>query len=315
MSEPEILGPRPGTLEARTSLALKIMAAVHGFAVILAMIPSPDPTSWLQAVTFGTVTGFVVVVFVVEAVALDRRRPWAYAAARPLLVVVGLVGVGSLLVASAEGRIRVPFDLGLAAWAWLGVADIRQSPRRDRRSVATVVVAAVLLAVPLTGSSVFGWGGLLDVQQDDLRATLEVDCGAPGVGTPPSIGVAYDWAWQRGSPFPSGSDVVVIGWAGDDGLGRPLYLLGDDPPSGAGIMSGRQVDPSATMARAVEAESEVSWHWGIELAEQAFAPGAIRAELVRTRADQPQPEPLTITATYIHLGIWRQDTAAVTCSW
>ncbi|MEW5989773.1 MAG: hypothetical protein AB1736_00310 [Chloroflexota bacterium] len=321
MTEPEILGPVPGSLEARASLALKILAAIDVAAVVISLFPPPDPMSWLQAVTFNTSTGFLAAVYVVVAVALDRRRPWAYAAARPLLVAVGVAGLVVLGLVVADGRLRVPFDVVLAAWAWLGPADHRAAPRRDHRSVGLVGTALVLLAIPLTGSTIFGWGGILDVHPPDLRATLEVDCGASGAaadasGGPPSeIAVRYEWSWATGSPFPSGDDVVVIGWTGDDGLGRPLYLLGTTPATATGIVQGRQVEPSAAIARAVEAEAEGSWHWGIQLGAQQLRPGRIEVSLARTREAPPEPGPLRITATYIHLGLWRADVAAVTCSW
>ncbi|MCI0584185.1 MAG: hypothetical protein L0227_15095 [Chloroflexi bacterium] len=80
-------------------------------------------------------------------------------------------------------------------------------------------------------------------------------------------------------------------------------------------MSGRQIDPSAAMAREVEAESDGSWHWGIVLEDQDLGPGRIEMELRATRAAPPDAGPMTITATYIHLGLWRQDTAPVTCTW
>jgi len=315
VTEQEILGPTPGSLEARTSLALKVLAGLNVAAVVLSLFPPPFPMSWLQAVTFNTAAGILAILFVVAAVAIDRRRPWAYAAVRPMLAVLGVTGLSALGAAVGDGHPRVPIDVVLAAWAWLGTPDPRAAPRGDHRTVELVAATLLLLVIPLTGPRVLGWGGLLDVHERDFRATLEVDCGAADAGPPSAVGVTYDWSWAKWSPFPSGTDVVVIGWTGDDGLGRPLYLLGRTPASGAGIVQGLQVDPSAAMARAVEAESEGSWHWGIELDTQHLASGRIEVELARTRETQPQPGPLTIVATYIHLGLWRADAAGVTCSW
>jgi hypothetical protein len=37
---------------------------------------------------------------------------------------------------------------------------------------------------------------------------------------------------------------------------------------------------------------------------------------VLAAAEQPpEPEPVTIGASYIHVGVWRHDASAVTCSW
>ncbi len=315
MTEPEILGPLPGSFEARASLGLKVLAVLNAAAVVISLFPPPYPLSWLQAATFNTVSGVLAIIYAIEAVALDRRRPWAYAAARPLMAVVAVAGLATLGLAVADGRARVPLDVVAAGWAWLGGRDPRGANRADRRTTGLLGAAVLLLVVPLTGSSVFGWGGLLDGHERDLRATLEVDCGAADAGPPSTIQVTYDWAWAGWSVFPSGTDVVVIGWTGDDGIGRPLYLLGETPPSGTGIVSGRQIDPSAAMAREVEAESDGSWHWGIVLEDQDLGPGRIEMELRATRAAPPDAGPMTITATYIHLGLWRQDTAPVTCTW
>lgn len=315
MNLPEILGPSPGSVEARTSLALKVLAGLGFWAVVLSMIPPPYPMSWLQAVTFNAATAVMVMLYLVEAVGLDRRWPWAYAAARPLLALIGVTGLYLLGAEVAAGRFRLPFDVVLAAWAWLGTADTRGAPRRDRRTVALVGASLVLLTVPLTGASVFGWGGLLDVHEPDLRATLESDCDAHGDGPPGTVSVTYEWSWRTSGLFPSGDDVVVISWTGDDRFGRPLYFLGDTAPPGTGVVSGRQVDPSAAMAREIEAEKRGSWHWGIELEAQRLEPGRIEFQLDLARPAPPQPGPLTIAATYIHLGLWRQDAAGLTCSW
>jgi hypothetical protein len=311
----ETEGPRSGSLEARASLAFKILAAVGVFGVVLAMFPGTVPVSTLLTVMVNGAAAALAAVYVAEAVGLDRRRPWAVAAARPLLVVIAASGLYSAFVAFGEGRIRVPFDVGLAIWAWLGAPDVTPIASQGRRSVSSVGAAVALVAVMSFGQQLFGWGGLLDVHEPDLRASIAADCGAPGAGPPETITFAYDWAWSSGSPLPSGTDIVVVGWTGADAEGHPLYVIAEIPESGPGISPGFGGYPSTQMAEQVAQESTGSFRWAIDLSRQALKPGRIALRFTRAREIPPGPNPLTITATYIHLGLWRHDAPRVTCSW
>ena len=167
----------------------------------------------------------------------------------------------------------------------------------------------MVLATPL-----FGWGGLLDVHQRDLRASVHVECGAPAAGLPRTITVSYDWSWTSTSLFPNQTDIVVIGWSGADAHGRPLYLIDQIPDSAAGIDSGLTGYPSTEMADEVGAESDGSFRWAIELEKRGFAPGGVRLELTRPREVPPGPYSVKFDASYIHLGLWR-ETSHATCSW
>jgi hypothetical protein len=178
-----------------------------------------------------------------------------------------------------------------------------------------------MLAILVFSHQVFGWGGLLDVQQSNLAASLTVTCGPAGgnpgtlAGDPPErLHLTYDWSWTKGSPIPSGFDVVVIGWTGDDAQGRPLYLLGPTLPTGTGVYDGRRAYPSLEMGNAMAAASRGSWQWGIELDEQGLRPGRIEVDLDRPREPAPGSEPLRILVSYVHLGLWHSEVAA-TCEW
>jgi hypothetical protein len=311
----ETEGPRPGSLEDRASLAFKVLAVVGVFGVVLAMFPGTVPVSILRSLMINGAAAALAAVYVAEASGLDRSRPWAVAAVRPLLVVLAASGLYSALVAFGEGRIRVPLDVGLAIWAWLGPPDATPIARQERRSVSFVGAAIVLTTLVSFGQQLFGWGGLLDVHERDLRASVTADCGAPGAGPPQTITLAYDWAWGSGSPLPSGTDIVVIGWTGADAEGHPLYVIDEIPESGPGIRPAFGGYPSTSMAGQVEEESEASFRWGIDLGRQGLEPGHIALQLTRPREVPPGPNPLTITATYIHLGLWRHDAPRVICSW
>jgi hypothetical protein len=167
----------------------------------------------------------------------------------------------------------------------------------------------------LVGQPVFGWGGFFDVHERDLSASLVVECGTPDAAPPERIAITYEWSWSGSTLLANEEDVVVIGWNGDDAEGHPLYVLDDSPEAGEGIHLGSSSGPSATMADEAAADWRGSLQWAIDLSVRGIRPG--RVELVLMRAvDQPaDPEPLTVGASYIHVGVWRNDASAVTCPW
>jgi hypothetical protein len=307
--------PDTGSLEARASLALKILAAINVAGIVLAMFPPIPPVSSFLTFMFNLGAGALAVLYVVEARALDLRRPWAVAAVRALLLVIAGSGLYAVVVALGAGRIRLPFELALVAWAWLGAPDVARVPRPGRRSVALVGAAMGLVLSMSFGSQLYGWGGALDVHEPDLTASLDVDCGPPGAGPPASITITYDWSWRSTSPLPSGVDIVVVGWTGADQQGRPMYLLDKTPEPGGGIHPGLREYPSVELAEQVAKESAGSWNWGIQLSEQRLAPGRFEAQLRRTRDVVAGQRTLAVSASYVHLGLWRHDVASVTCAW
>lgn len=312
--ELEIVGPQAGSLEARASLALKLLAGINGAGVLLAMFSPLLPVSALLTVASSAAAAVLAVLYVVEARALDRRRPWAVAAVRPLLILLGASGVSAVVIALNGGTMRVPFDGLLAAWAWLGAPDPTLVAGRVRRAVALVGAAGTLLAAMVLAKPLFGWGGLFDVHQPDLQASVQVECGAQAAGLPRTLTVSYDWSWTSTSLLPNQTDIVVIGWSGADAQGRPLYVIDEIPASAAGIYPGLTGYPSTEMADRVGSESEASFRWAVELDERGFEPGKIRLQLLRPREDPPGPNAVTFAASYVHLGLWR-ETTRVTCSW
>jgi hypothetical protein len=312
--EVEIAPPRAGSLEARASLALKILAGINVAGVLLAMFAPLRPVSTLLTVTFSAAAVALAVLYVAEARALDRREPWAVAAVRPLLILLGASAVSAVVIALNGGTVRVPFDGLLAVWAWLGAPDRTLLAGRIRRAAALVGGGGALLAAMVLAKPIFGWGGVFDVHQPDFQGSMHVECGAPAAGMPPTITVAYDWSWRSTSLFPNATDMVVIGWSGADEQGRPLYVIDDIPESAAGIDSGGFGYPSTAMADQVGEESRGSFRWGIELDKRGFEPGSIRLSLMRPRADPPGPNSVTLAASYVHLGLWH-DTTRLTCSW
>lgn len=311
----EVEGPRPGSLESRASLALKILAGVNAAGIILAMIPGTIPSSELQAVAFHVASGALAVLYVVVAWALDRRQHWAVSAIRPLLLLLLVWGAYTFVTALAVGAFRIPFTTFAASWALFGPADRRPLPRLSGRGGAVLVASAALIAMVLAGPPVFGWGGFFDVHERDLSASLVVDCGTPGAGLPERIAIAYNWAWSGSTLLANEDDVVVIGWNGDDAGAHPLYVLGDTPEAGDGIYLGTPGGVSATMADEAAGHWRGSLHWVIDLSVRGIRAGRVELVLMRAPEQPPEPEPLTVGASYIHLGVWRNDASVATCSW
>ena len=111
----------------------------------MALFPPPLPQSFLRELTFNVAAGALAALEIIVARALDRRRPWAVAIVRPLLVVLLAAGAGAMLVGAQAGVIRLPFEAAIAIWALLGPRDATLAGRADRRG-ALVVSGALLPA-------------------------------------------------------------------------------------------------------------------------------------------------------------------------
>jgi hypothetical protein len=313
-------GPRSGSLEARTSVGLKALAIINLIGVLLAVFPPPYPVSLLLTVTFNLAAAGLAGLELLFARALDLRRPWAVAAVRAVLVLLIASGAYTVYAGIMAGIVRIPFEGIIAAWALLAPPDPGLERRRDRRSVGMVLALAAVLSALHFGRFVVDWGGAMDVRPVHLSATLDVDCGggsggSAALGEPQTIRVAYRWSWSWSTPLANGLDVAIIGWDGEDAAGRPLYVLGDSPDGSPGVRSGGQDVPSADMASAVEAQTRSSWDWSIDLSRQRYAPGTIEMTLQRSPVADHGPGTLRLRASYVHLGLWHEETAPITCAW
>jgi hypothetical protein len=275
----------------------------------------------LPIITFNTAAFILAIVYLLIARGLWRLETWAIAAARPVLVLIIVEDLAAVAMSLLDGRFRLPLATVVAGWALLGGATVRPIPWPRRFAALVLVLVTPLLVSQLLSTPVFGWGGSLDVQQSDLAASAMASCGPAGgnagtaPGEPPAtIHVTYDWSWRKGTPAPSGLDIVVIGWTGDDAEGRPLYLLGKSLPTQRGVYDGRHEYPSLEMGNALAAASKGSWQWGIELDEQELRPGRIEVDLTRARDPSPGLQPLRLMLSYVHLGLWHVD-VPLTCEW
>jgi hypothetical protein len=314
LGPPGLEGPDGGSLEARAALVFKVMAVIGLCGIILALIPDSFPNSALLTLAFNLATGLVSLLYFLEARGIDRSRPWALAAARPMLVVLGAWGAYAVIAGFSQGILRIPFELAFAVWAFLGDRGTVSTPRPVARSFGLIVAAIPLLGTMAFGYLVFGWGGLLDPDEQDLVASLQVDCGDPAAGPPAEIPVSFDWSWSSTAPLPNEVDTLVIGWSGDDAEGQPLYVYGRSPTTDPTIRSGRRGDLGRALVEEARAESSAGFQWAVDLSERDYRPGQVTLTLRRARENPTGTPSLTIRMSYIHLGIWRSESVA-SCTW
>lgn len=308
-------GPSSGSREGRGSLALKALAVVNTAGVVLALFAPLTPVATLLTLLFNAGAAGLAAVYVIVAIGLDRNRPWAIAALRPLLVLVAVAGAFTLIQGIAAGRIRIPFDVVLAIWALLASSEVKPVPKLLSRSLAYIAASVPMFALMLFAEPLGGWGGAFDVHQPDLQDGLQVDCGTPGSGPPETITIRYAWSWASSTVLPSGTDIAVFGWTGTDADGHPLYVVKDIPDDGTGVHAGLAGYPSTVMADVIARETGGSFRWAMPLDEQQLKPGKIELTLRLAHAAPVGPQPLVVSATYIHEGLWRADAQKVTCSW
>lgn len=307
-------GPERGSLEARASLVFKLMAGVGGIGIVLALIPESFPNSTLLTFAFNLATGLLSALYFIEARGLDRSRPWARAAARPMLVVVAAWGAYAAIAGLNQGILRIPFEVALAVWPFLGDRSPYPTPRPVARSFGVIGAAIPLLGAMAFGYVIFGWGGVLDVHEADLVASLEIDCGDPGAGPPAELPVSFEWSWARTTPLPNEVDTVFIGWSGEDAEGRPWYLLGRDIVTDPAIRSGQRGALTVALLDEARAGSRSAFQWAVDLDDRGYQPGVINLALRRAR-ETTGPATVSVTASYIHLGIWRSEATTVSCTW
>lgn len=312
-------GPESGSLEWRASRVFKLMAFVGVAGIILSLLPDSFPNSTLLTVAFNWAAALVSVIYFLEARGIDRGERWAVAAVRPLLVLLGAWGAYATVSGILGGGVvRPPFELLLVVWAFLGGPGFQgraePAPSTLTRGVVLTAAAVPLLATMAFGYLVFGWGGLLDVDQADLVGSLEVDCGQAGAGLPAEVPVRFSWSWSSSAPLPNEVDTIVVGWSGEDAEGRPLYILGNSDSDDPTIRPGQRGSLGAALAEEARAGTRAGFQFAVDLNKRGYQPGRIDMTLRRAR-EEAGPASITIKASYVHLGLWRTEAAPFTCTW
>lgn len=312
-------GPTPGarprrTLEERGRLTLLLIA---GFIGVIGIVVSaygtgtPQTTTGLVRLGLVVTVALVVVVYVIEARGLSALRPWAVAAIRPILLVEILLDLIDVAMGLGQGRLNVPVVTVLAIWALRGRPAVVPVPRLDRRGAAMVVGTIVVAGAVIGVDPVLRPGGLLDVGQDSLTTSLSIDC--PGGRLPPGdLTVTYRWNWAHAALIADGDDAIVIRWSGQDENGQDPYVVKDMPVTSTGVYPGWSDEMSTGLVQDLANEVPGASNWGIELAEQGYAPGEVRVVLQRA-SSTPSDGPVTVDATYIHEGVWRTVPTELSC--
>jgi hypothetical protein len=297
----------------RASLTLKVLAIIYVLGIIFAGLPGSVPTSLFETVAFNLFAAGLAFVFVVVALALDRKQPWALSTVRPLLALLVVYGAYTFVALLLAGKFRIPTTMLVAGFALFMPADDWPAMRLSIRGGGVLLIVGALCGLQTATPALFGRGGYFDVHDSDLHATLVVDCGSDG--PPEELAIAYEWSWSSDTLLPNDEDQVVIGWNGDGVDGRPMYVAIDLPEQSDGVYLGISSGASGPMASQVAATWRGVFMMRLDLHKLEVRPGRIEAVLVRTPAQAAQEQRLTLGASYIHSGVWRSDAPTVTCTW
>lgn len=94
-----------------------------------------------------------------------------------------------------------------------------------------------------------------------------------------------------------------------------MYVAIDLPDQSDGVYLGISSGASGRMAGQVAASWRGVFMMRLDLHKLEIRPGRIEAVLVRTAAQAASEPRLTLGASYIHAGVWRNDAPTVTCTW
>ena len=297
----------------RASLTLKVLAIIHVLGVIFAGLPGSIPTSLFETVAFNLFAAGLTLLFVVVALALDRKQPWALSSVRLLLALLVIYGAYTFVALLLAGKFRIPTTMLVAGFALFMPANDWPAMRLCLRGGGVLLMVAALCGLQAATPALFGWGGYFDVHESDLHATLVIDCGSDG--PPDELAITYQWSWSSDTLLPNDEDQIVIGWNGDGVDGRPIYVAIDLPDQSDGVYLGISSGASGPMASQVAATWRGVFMMRLDLHKLEVRPGRIEAVLVRTAAQPAQEQRLTLGASYIHAGVWRNDVPPVTCTW
>jgi hypothetical protein len=309
--------------EDRAARVFVLLGILGSFAFLVTLAGAQD-VSLVERVVRVIPVALWVVAFFGAAIGLGRRRPWAVDSLTVVLALLFLGGIVATAQALGTGRFFLPIDALLVVWVFRAppaapVVSTGTSRRSGRLGAFALVATFVLASVgPWLADAALAPGGPLSVGLADLTPALSVQCGAPEQGIPATVTGSFDWTWRRTESLADGTDMVVVGWTGQDDAGAPLFLLGDATGSSPqpGIWQGGG-SPSQGLADRFAARfgGFASWSWGVTLAEQRMAPGAVPFTLRRVSDEPVAHGQITVQAAYIHLGKWINRDATATCSW
>jgi len=309
--------PRRPVREDRATRLLLLLGALGAFAVLFSLAGSTDVSSVERLVRTVSPILWVIGAFIASA-GLIARRPWAVGSLTMTLALIIAGGILAVIASIGHGAVFIPVAAILAIWVLRAPSSAPARPGLGLGGMALVAVFVLASIGPWAADAALAPGGPLAVSAADIAPVLSLDCGVPGQGIPETMTGSFDWSWRRTDAWPDSTDMVVVGWAGEDDGGTQLFILDDATPSSPhpGIWQGGG-SPSQALADQFAGRfgGFDSWSWGVSLAEQHMAPGNVPFSLRRV-SDQPVGHGvITLQAAYVHLGKWINTDAEATCSW
>jgi hypothetical protein len=309
--------PRRPIREDRAVRLFLLLGVIGLLALLFGLAGSTDVSMLERVVRSIPALAWVVGLFV-AASGLVARRAWAVASLKIILGLLIAGGVVSAITAIGHGQLFVPLGALLAAWVLRAPPSASVAPRVGPGGAALVSVFVLASVGPWLADSALAPGGPLSVSAADIVPALTVNCGEPGHGVPENVTAAFDWSWRRTEALTDGTDMVAVGWTGQDDAGTDLFILGDASSAAPepGIWQGGG-SPSQTLADQFEGRfhSFNGWTWGVNLGEQRMDRGHVPFTMRRVSGEPVAHGQLTVQAAYVHLGRWINDDAIATCSW
>ena len=321
---PEIASTSPAARAPRTpfagrasNLLLILGMAAVGVALFVFV---PSQTVLPLRLAAGALTVLTGAGMLLASFALDRRRPWAPAAAAAILWIVLVVGIGRTLGAFASGSVWVPLDAMAAAWA-LSAAG-RPSPLAAGRSAAAWALIAMVvvarLGEPFLGLAFTPGVTPLAVGPAALGLTVEADCDTGATMMPDVIHVTGRWSWLRADLFPAGTDAVGFGitqapGASGDATMTMTHVL---PAADDYLSLGGQGAASGALGRQLEGSS-MGATWVVSVEDGGLRDGTVSMDLVPVAANPLQRAGdgyLVVHLVYAHLDRWTRA-VEVGCRW
>ena len=207
----------------RWSSNLFLLLALVAFVVLVTVVGTggmADLPGQLVAATVA-ITVVLLVMLVATSFALDRHRAWGRPAARAILWIMVVTGLGGALIDLTQSKFTVP----LAAVAALLVLNRWPGPTppvgaRDRR-VAGLVAGLFLVSTVSVGAS--GWlaspQSPLIAGRSSLQLTITTDCPGAGIaasGPRAAVVATVRWHWTAHDIVPLAGDGIelALAWPG-----------------------------------------------------------------------------------------------------
>ena len=303
------------SFESRSERVFVVIAAFVGIVGLVVLLGSGSSVTAPVWIGLALTVVFTVAIYGIEARGLAGGRPWAIAAALPLLWILILSDLYNLLSGLGQSRFNIPVGTILGIWALRGPRTITPVPRLGAAGLALVAADLAVSLATYTVPPILGPGGYLDAARSDIRQELLIDCRA-GEPAPETLTITYRWSWTRDALLRSGDDAIVVRWFGGGADGDAYWHSFEDPPEPVpGVDADTLGELSGPLAQEWAGGSPNSATWAVDLAERGFAPGEVRLVLRRIEGSPPPPEPFTVDARYFHAGAWRSGQVFAQCDW